>query len=195
MLKKEGRIKLVFVTSNKHKIKEANEILGKWNIELVGSSIAKIEIQDDCIERISKYAAIQAYNIIKKPLIVEDSGLFIKALNGFPGPYSSYVYRKIGNDGVLKLMKNIDDRRAYFKASLTCVCGQYVKMFNGIVHGSISEEPRGKEGFGFDPIFVPEGYDKTMAELGEHIKNTLSHRYRAFTQLAEWVSKQKPLKP
>ncbi len=195
MSKREGRIKLVFVTSNEHKIKEAMEILGRWNIELEGSHVTKIEVQDDCIERISRYAAIQAYNEIKKPLIVEDSGLFIKALNGFPGPYSSYVHRKIGNDGIVKLMKNISDKRAYFKASLTCICGQYVKTFNGVVRGSISEEPRGKEGFGFDPIFIPEGYDRTMAELGERIKNTLSHRYRAFTKLAEWVSRQKPLKP
>jgi XTP/dITP diphosphohydrolase len=191
----EGKIELVFITSNEHKIKEAMEILNKWNIELVGSSIPKIEIQDDCIERISRYAAIQAYNVIKKPVIVEDSGLFIESLNGFPGPYSSYVYRKIGNEGIVKLMGNINDRRAYFKASLTCVCDQYVKTFNGIVHGKISDEPRGYEGFGFDPIFIPEGYDKTIAELGEHIKNNISHRYKAFTQLAEWISRQKSLKP
>ncbi|MCE4614866.1 MAG: XTP/dITP diphosphatase [Desulfurococcales archaeon] len=192
MLRKEdGNIKLAFITSNKHKYIEVKQVLSGWNIELYFTSIAKIEIQNEDIETISKTAAIYAYNILKKPLVVEDSGLFIEALNGFPGPFSNYVYKTIGNKGILYLMRNKSNRRAYFKASVTCVYNQYIMTFNGLVNGKISTEPRGEKGFGFDPIFIPEGFNKTVAELGEDVKNKISHRSKAFTKLAMWISKQK----
>jgi XTP/dITP diphosphohydrolase len=189
--REDRRIKLAFVTSNKHKLREVKRILAAWNIDIYPANIDKIEVQDESIEKISKTAALYAYNILKKPLVVEDSGLFIETLNGFPGPYSSYVYKTIGNEGILALIKNKSDRRAYFKASVTCICSHYVMTFTGIVKGQIAGEIRGEKGFGFDPIFVPEGFDKTVAELGEDVKNKISHRSKAFTKLAQWISRQK----
>ncbi|MEB3756911.1 MAG: XTP/dITP diphosphatase [Desulfurococcales archaeon] len=196
MLKKgEENIRLAFITSNQHKYLEAKQILSKYNIDLYMVDLGKLEVQDEKVENISRIAAIYAYNQLRKPLIVEDSGLFIEALNGFPGPFSSFVHRTIGNEGILQLMAKESNRRAYFKASITCICDQFVMTFNGQVDGAISMKPKGDQGFGFDPIFIPNGFDKTFSELGENIKNRISHRSKAFTKFAIWISEQKPIKP
>ncbi|MCE4605811.1 MAG: XTP/dITP diphosphatase [Desulfurococcales archaeon] len=194
MLKKGGgNIKLAFITSNQHKYFEARQVLSSWNIDLYMVDSVKLEVQDEEIENISRTAAIYAYNVLKKPLIVEDSGLFIEALNGFPGPFSSYAHKTIGNEGILRLLSGESNRKAYFKASVTCVCNEFVMTFNGLVYGTISMEPKGDKGFGFDPIFVPKGFDKTFSELGEDVKNKISHRSKAFTELAMWLSQSRNL--
>ena len=108
---------------------------------------------------------------------LEDSGLFVGALNGFPGPYSSYVHSTIGNEGILDLLINSRDRSAYFLSVICYYDGEF-KVFEGRVEGTIATECRGRSGFGFDPIFQPSGHDSTFAEMGD-AKNEFSHRRRS----------------
>ncbi len=181
-------IKLYFVTNNKGKFLEASSILRRYNIELIQIDTEKLEIQSDDLRKIALRAAEYVFEKIRKPIIVEDAGLFIKALNGFPGPYSSYVFKTIGIHGILKLMNDVDDRRAEFRSVVVLkhpIVG--TRIFEGIVNGIISRIPKGSKGFGFDPIFIPNGCTKTFAEMDIEEKNKYSHRARAFRALGEWV--------
>lgn len=180
--------KLFFITSNKGKVEEAREFLSKFNIEIVQRNLKYPEIQSNSLEEIARYGAEYCYSKLKKPLLVEDSGLFIKALNGFPGPYSSYVFKTIGNTGLLKLMQDIEDREAYFKSIVAYHDGEKIKIFSGIVKGKIGYEARGSFGFGFDPIFLYGA--KTFAELTVEEKNKVSHRGKSLAKLARWLSAQ-----
>ena len=183
-------MRIFFITSNEAKFREASLVLKEFGVNLmIDKSHRKVEIQSDNLEDIVNNALQDiCSDSVGDYFVVEDDGLFINRLNGFPGPYSSYVYKTIGLAGILKLMNGIDDRTAYFK-SVVGLCGPKfgIKLFTGIVHGRIAMEPRGTEGFGFDPIFIPEGYDRTFAELGISIKNRLSHRARAFKALGNWL--------
>ncbi len=176
-----------FQTTNKHKFKEAKKIFEKYNLELEWIPEKYREIQASSLEEV----AIESIKEIgKKNVFIEDAGLFIKALKGFPGVYSSYVEKTIGNEGILKLMKGIEERDAEFisiVAFLEEVSPLRVKVFKGIVKGNISYEARGKEGFGFDPIFIPKGYNKTFAE-DINIKMKLSHRKESIEKLARYLS-------
>jgi XTP/dITP diphosphohydrolase len=150
-------MKLFFVTGNKHKLAEASEILKPYGISLKPPPppVRKLELQSESLEHIALMAARHAYARLLAPLVVEDSGLFIEALRGFPGPYSNYTYRTAGIDGVLRMMRGIKRRDAYFKAAAACICPPYEAVFTGMVKGVIAEEARGTKGFGFDPIFIP----------------------------------------
>jgi len=183
-------MRVFFVTGNKGKFLEASSILRGYGIELQLDTIhEKLEIQSENLEDIvSNALKYVCGDSISDYFVVEDDGLFVNALNGFPGPYSSYVYKTIGITGVLKLMSDVNDRSAYFK-SVVGICGPngITRLFTGVAYGSISREPRGSGGFGFDPIFIPSGYDRTFAELGIEVKNKLSHRAKAFRALGEWL--------
>lgn len=163
MLRRDVRIGVV--TSNENKFIELKELAKSFNIELEQLKGEKIEIQSDNLEEISKTAAYLAYLTFRRPLIVDDSGLFIETLQNFPGPYTNFVKNTIGLKGILKLLEDLKDRSAYFMTVLTFTDGKIIKTFNGIVKGVISEEIRGNSGFGFDPIFIPEGEKRTFAEM------------------------------
>jgi len=182
-----GRM-IFFVTENIHKFDEARKLLAGYNIAVAMLKIKTSEIQDDDLEKIAEKGALDAVAKSHLPIIVEDAGLFIEALNGFPGPYSSYVYRTIGKEGILKMLKGRKDRKAQFR-SIIAFCNQekVVKTFQGIVEGTITEEVKGSGGFGFDPIFEPiEQPGKTFGELTTEEKNRLSHRACALRKFAEW---------
>lgn len=149
------------------------------------------EIQADELEFIVKEAAKQVLKTLRKPFIIEDSGLFIEALNGFPGPYSAYVERKIGNEGILKLMKGVGQRKAEFRCVVAFSEGRKVKLFKDAVRGRITHSIRGRFGFGFDPIFCPQGEERTLAQMKMEEKNRFSHRARAFRKFALWYRKWK----
>jgi XTP/dITP diphosphohydrolase len=118
---------------------------------------------------------------------VEDSGLFVSALHGFPGPFSSYVHATIGVEGLLKLMSRQTGREAYFQASLALACPKAPsRQFSGRVYGKISNKAAGTKGFGFDPVFIPKGAWKTFAQGGSEFKDDYSHRAIAFRKLALW---------
>lgn len=175
---------LYFASSNKHKYSEAKEILSKFQINLGFFEFAPIEIQSNSILEIAKKKSLDAYLSCKKPVIVEDDGLFIPSLGGFPGPYSSYVFNTIGNPGVLNLVKS--KRAAEFHSVISYCNGKKPVTFQGITKGIISKKQRGKD-WGYDPIFIPKGKTKTYAELDD--KNAVSHRYRALSKFAHWYKK------
>jgi XTP/dITP diphosphohydrolase len=179
--------RIYFATSNKNKFNEASRILEKYGYELVLFSFEKKELQSTELVEIALQSALIAYTYVNAPVVVEDSGLFIKALNGFPGPFSSYVYKTIGVRGVLKLMEGVTDRSAYFEAAVAIVMPPFERVFKGSVYGRIADSPRGTGGFGFDPIFIPENEDKTFAEMSVEEKNKYSHRARAFEKLGIWL--------
>ncbi len=178
--------KAFFLTSNKHKFEEVKPIFERYGIELVMLPYEKVEVQAN-LETVALVAAALAYSL-PKPLLVEDAGLFIKALNGFPGPFSSYVFKTIGWKGILKLMEGVKERDAYFKAVVACF-NKGIRTFEGVVEGEIATEARGDKGFGFDPIFIPKGFSKTFAEMDILEKSEISHRGKAFRKAAEAISK------
>ncbi|SES67530.1 dITPase [Methanococcoides vulcani] len=178
--------KMVFVTGNKGKFGEAKEILAAKEIELIQNTDGYPELQEDDLEPIAAYGAKWAAEKLKHPVMVDDSGLFINTLNGFPGPYSAFVEDNLGNQKVLKLMEGEKDRSAVFKSVIGyCEPGGESSVFTGTVEGKIAFEERGTGGFGYDPIFEYEG--KTFGELGTEVKNTISHRRRALDKFFEWL--------
>ncbi|MCC6034024.1 MAG: XTP/dITP diphosphatase [Desulfurococcaceae archaeon] len=177
--------KICFATSNFHKFEEVSEIARSYGIMLEHCNIPKIEVQAESLREIVLKSAILTRLYTNKPVLVEDAGLFIKALNGFPGPYSNYVYRTIGINGVLKLLENIDNREACFKSAAALIHENGVIIDEGEVCGYIVRSPRGTMGFGFDPIFTPYGETKTFAEMTTSEKNKYSHRAKAISRVFE----------
>jgi len=181
-----------FVTGNAYKFNEARKLLTEYNIATAMLNLEATEIQDDSLENIAKISAADAAKKSNLPVFVEDAGLFVKALNGFPGPYSSYVFRTVGVKGILKLMQNEKKRDAYFLSVVAFSNPQEPlepKCFHGKVEGKIAYEERGKQGFGFDPIFQPYGGNgKTFAEMTTQEKNKYSHRAQALRKFAKWCS-------
>jgi len=186
------RVELYFVTGNVHKFMEISEIIKQY-APWVQLSIAKkgfkLEIQSESLEEIALYAAKNIAQKIEDMFIVEESGLFIDALNGFPGPYSSYVYKTIGCRGILKLMRDIKDRSAEFRSVIILYHDGKFHPFVGIAKGKISKEMRGEHGFGFDPIFIPKGSNKTFAEMETNEKNLFSHRGFSARKLVKFLEK------
>ena len=172
---------LFFVSSNYHKYKEAKKILNSFNINLGFLKYELKEIQSTSLKEIALKKAVQAFEKCKKPLIVEDDGLFIDSLYGFPGPYSSYVFKTIGNKGILQLLKQ--NRKAKFVSIISFCDDKISKSFEAKIAGNISKTQNGK-GWGYDPIFVPKNLNKTFAALTN--KNELSHRYKALKKFSNW---------
>ena len=179
---------IFFVTGNPHKLEEANKALSMFGIPLIITNCEKVEIQSDSLAEIAVHAASLATMKLGAPVIVEDSGLFIKALSGFPGPYSSYVNKTIGCGGVIRLMARRAEREAVFKAAVVYAApGLPPTLFVGETHGKIAKSARGSHGFGFDPIFIhDESSGRTFAEISADEKTRLSHRGAAFRSFGEW---------
>ncbi len=176
-------MRILFATGNPHKVEELRAVLAGCGVEVETFSVTKLELQADDIARIAAAAASLAYAVAGRPVAVEDAGLFIRALSWFPGPYSSYVYSTIGVKGVLKLMEGVVDRYAEFRSVIAYAGPWGVRLYTGVARGRIAEEPRGSGGFGFDPIFIPMGSDRTFAEMSVEEKNRFSHRAAAARRL------------
>ena len=188
-LQLKGKV-IFFATGNFNKFNEARMILGEYGIAAGMLRVKTVEIQNDNLAEIAKTSVIDAFKLCHLPVIVEDAGLFVDTLKGFPGPYAAYVYKTISNPGILKLMENQKDRKATFKSSVAYYDGTSPPMcFDGEARGEIACEERwgsGKAGFGFDPIFLPSGSEKTFAEMEIEEKNRLSHRANVVRKFAEW---------
>jgi len=175
---------IFFASSNVHKYEEAEKILSEFGIRLGFFQTELVEIQDDSLSKIALQKSLNAYEKCKKPVIIEDDGLFIDSLSGFPGPYSSYIFNTIGNNGILKLIG--DNRDAQFVAIIAfCDSSNEPILFESSVTGTISKNIQ-DGGWGYDPIFIPENQTKTYAELAE--KNKLSHRYESLKKFANWFN-------
>ena len=183
------RTKIWMGTGNEHKYQEAKQVLAEYGIELERLDIERVEIQADEPEAIAEYSLKVLDS--DKPLLIEDAGLYIDKYGGFPGPYSSYALERLGNAGILKLLEGDSDREASYLSAIAYRDGDITATFRGEVKGEIAHEERGTGGFGYDPIFIPaEGDERTFGEMSGEEKEKISHRARAFRQLAEWLLKQ-----
>jgi XTP/dITP diphosphohydrolase len=183
-----------FATGNINKFREARSILGSHGIAVGMLKLKGDEVQSESLQEIAEKSVQNAYRRCGMPIFVEDAGLFIDALSGFPGPYAAYVYHTIHNSGILKLMADSEDRAAKFQSVIAYCDSQHSCQpicFYGEVQGTITAAERieqGKSGFGFDPIFQPKGSAKTFAEMTIAEKNGYSHRAMAIHKFAEWYS-------
>lgn len=190
--------KLVFVTNNAHKLEEISQILGN-KIDLL--SLKDINCQEDIPETADTLEgnAFQKASYIHQKYgydcFADDTGLEVEALNGEPGVFSAR-YAGSGHDSeanMQKLLQNLigkTNRKAQFRTSICLIIDDKVHTFEGICKGIIIEEKRGETGFGYDPIFVPEGYENTFAELGNDIKNQISHRAKAVEALCTYLKNE-----
>jgi len=187
---------LIFVTGNRHKVEEVSELAGRHGIELEHRDTPYIEIQADELEQVVRPGVQQACALLRQPCFAEDAGLFIEVLHGFPGPYSNFILRTLGNRGLLKLMSGEKNRRAEFRSAVGyCEPGEKPEVFTGKVEGTIALEAKGTQGFGFDPIFVPsEGDGRTLAEISTGEKNCFSHRARAIEAFFRWYQQKEKVR-
>jgi len=182
--------KIIFVTGNPHKVSEATGILAPLGVEIVQNNCGYPELQEDDLPAIASFGAKWAANKLNSEVIVDDSGIFIEELSGFPGPYSAYVAKTLGNERILKLMEGVSNRSATLKCVIGyCRPGEKATVFSGQVAGKIATSIRGNLGFGYDPIFEVEGM--TFGEKGDEEKNRISHRYRALVKFATWLKEGK----
>lgn len=189
-------MKLVFATNNQHKLDEVRKVV-TGDFEIV--SLSEIDCHDDIPETADTLEgnALQKARYIKEHFgydcFADDTGLEVEALNNAPGIYSAR-YAGPGHDSeanmnkLLQEMKDKENRKAQFRTAIALILNGKEYLFEGIVRGSIITEKRGNSGFGYDPIFVPENYTETFAELGNDIKNRISHRAEAVKKLIEFLS-------
>ena len=181
-------MKLKVITSNPGKVAEFQKAFADMGIEMEHLRLPYDEVQTSELEEVVEkgMAEIRAKGV--RDFIIDDSGMFVNALKGFPGVYSAYVQKTIGNDGILKLMEGVEDRSAVFKCCIGCDIDGRTIIVTGTCDGYIMREARGSEGFGYDPIFSPDG-KRTFAEIGIEEKNTMSHRGNAIKLLRDALAK------
>lgn len=189
---REDKRSVYFATGNRNKYLEAARIAAAFGVVLKYLNLEKREIQSEKLTAIAAFAARQAADLTGKNVVVEDAGLFVKGLSGFPGPYSSYVFDTIGVEGILKLLRNVKNRGASFQAVVAyCEPGRRPVCLAGKARGTLTKTARGSHGFGFDPIFVPTGSRRTFAEMDISEKNLYSHRTKAFTSFCKWFARSR----
>jgi XTP/dITP diphosphohydrolase len=171
------------VTSNAGKAAEVAAFFS-GSLEVSHVDLEVPEHRSNDIAEIAREKARYAYGRLNIPLIVDDTGFFIDALHGFPGPYAAYVLNSVGNVGILKLMEGILDRNARFTTGIAYADERVIEVFTGTLEGVIALYPRGKNGFGYDPIF--EMGTKTLAEHSMEEKSRISHRSRALSAFRDW---------
>jgi XTP/dITP diphosphohydrolase len=187
--------KLVVATNNAHKLEEISAILGDemelLSLKDIGCE-ADIPETADTLEGNARQKARYIYENYQLDCFADDTGLEVEALDGAPGVFSAR-YAGNGHDSeayMQKLLRELEgkqNRKAQFRTAICLMMGGEEYLFEGIVKGEIIEEKRGSAGFGYDPIFVPEGFDKTFAELGNEVKNTVSHRALAVEKLCRFL--------
>ncbi len=191
--KLKGRV-IFFATNNVNKFNEARRVLAEYKMAAGMLRVKTAEIQSADLREIARTSAQDAFTRCHLPVIVEDAGLFVDALHGFPGPYAAYAYKTIGNKGLLKLMENVENRKAVFQSAIA-YCdsdSEAPVVFEGEAEGKITKKEHvgnGKASFGFDPIFQPSGSAETFAEMTLEEKNGFSHRAVAVRKFAEWYKK------
>ena len=181
---------ITYVTCNWAKIESAKHALEQLGFEVDNIKMETPEIQAEDVIEVSKYSAKWAAEKLNKPVLKNDSGLFVNALKGFPGVYTHYAYDTIGEDGLLKLMDVLEDRTAYFKESIAyCEPGKEPVVFEGITKGKIDIKKSGTYGWSWDFIFIPEGEEKTLGCF-EDEKRWEFWSQDAYKKLAEYLEKQ-----
>ncbi|MEI6144358.1 MAG: non-canonical purine NTP pyrophosphatase [Candidatus Berkelbacteria bacterium] len=178
-------MKLTFITGNADKAKQIQEFL---NIEIDHQKVDLDEIQSLDLQEIVEHKVRQAYEKLKKPVLVEDVSLVFNALGKLPGPLIKWFLQSIGNDGMCKLLDGYEDRSATAKVLFGYFNGTNLEFFDAEVAGSITDLPRGGDGFGFDYIFVPDGQEKTWAEINVLQHPEFSMRIPALRKLEKYLA-------
>lgn len=174
---------IYFVTSNEWKFREASEILeGLVKKRVKINELQSVEVRDVVLAKVN-----EAYKEIRKPVIVEDTGLYLDALDGFPGALIKLMEDRMGLGGICRLVKRYGNRKATAKTIIAFYDGRKVRLFESSARGTIISRPRGKMGFGFDFIFLPNGSKKVMAEMNIHEKNLFSARGKSFRKLKRYL--------
>ena len=182
---------LYFVTSNKGKFLEAKEKLRPFGFSVVQKDFGYPEIQAEKLEDVALQGITHVRKGFNEPFMLEDAGLFIEALHGFPGVYSKYVFFTIGLSGILRLLMGVKNRKAMFRSVYAYSEPGYKTIISvGKCNGTISIEQRGKYGFGYDPIFSPKGLRRTFGEMTTDEKNRYSHRSKALDKLISNLKKR-----
>jgi XTP/dITP diphosphohydrolase len=175
---------LFFITSNKGKVHEATEKLRPLGFSVVQKDLGYPEVQADSLEEVAAWGATFVQGRFDYPFMLEDAGLFIDALQGFPGVYSKYVFFTIGLEGILRLLAGAVNRKAVFRSVYAySEPGKKPMVVIGECTGVISTKKQGNHGFGYDPIFIPDGAEKTFGEMTVEEKNQYSHRGKALDTL------------
>ena len=188
-------MKLVFATNNRHKLQEVRDIVGD-RVEVL--SLADIDCHDDIPETadtLQGNALIKARQIYEKyglDCFADDTGLEVEALDGAPGVYSArYAGEECDSEANMrKLLENLTgktNRNAQFRTVIALIINGEEMLFNGIVKGTIATEKKGDSGFGYDPVFVPEGHSESFAQMSSEMKNSMSHRFRATKELGDYL--------
>jgi XTP/dITP diphosphohydrolase len=175
---------VTFASTNQNKYREVQSILSSHGIAVDFAQAHLVEVQSDSLEEIAGEKAKSVFAKVGRPVIVEDDGLFIDALKGFPGQYSSHAFKTIGNEGIIKLLAGSADRNASFRSLIAFYDGEHLSISEGRVDGKISDTIT-EGGWGYDPIFIPAGTNLTFAQLKEK-KNEYSHRKKALDNFAKW---------
>ena len=173
-------MEVYFATSNKHKFAEACHIL---DMKLRRIDIDLEEIQEVSVRKVAIHKANIAYRKLRKPVIVEDTGLHLKGLNGFPGALVKWLISNTGTGGVCRIADRLKNREAYAETCVAFHDGRKVRAFTGRIYGTIAKNPSGKTGFGWDAIFIPKGYAETFAQMDMKRKSSISMRGIAFRKL------------
>jgi len=190
-------LKVLIATKNKGKILEFNSLLKDLDIEVIGLdqcgvNVPSIDEDGQTYEENALKKARTMHQLTGLAVIADDSGLEVDSLQARPGIFSArfagtLASDKENNQKLLTLLEGSPDRKARFKAAIVLVDNGIEKVFTGTIRGTIAAHSSGSEGFGYDPVFIPEGYTQTFAEIGIHIKNKISHRARAMEKLKNYL--------
>lgn len=183
-------VDVAFVTSNPGKFREAREILRPFGVRLRWLRQRLPEPQSDDLEEVARSKA-SAVRGVRGYILVEDSGLFVASLHGFPGVYSAHFLRIWGFPPILELLRR-RPRAAVFRSVAVLRHGRTLRSFVGEVHGSIATRASGRQGFGYDPIFIPRGQRATFGRLPPDVKNAISHRARSMSLVGAHLARRRP---
>jgi len=177
---------LVVVTSSPDKLAEINEILG------TNHKVSKVdipEIQSLDLDEVIENKAKSAYQKIKKPVLVEDVSFEIKAFGGLPGTFIKFFLKTLGTEGTVAFVKG-EDTTTKVTAAVAIYDGKNLKIFKGTIYGTLSPRDRGEYGFGFDKVFIPKGYNKTLAQMPPSLKNKISHRAKVLGMVKKYLNQE-----
>ena len=181
-------MELFFATSNRGKFREARAVLPS-DVKLRMANIEIQEAQSCSTSEVARIKLEEAYAKLGLPVIVEDTGLSLDALGGFPGALIKPMVERIGLEGIIKITSAYASANASVSTSLGFTDGKHTRIITSKIYGRISDEPCGRNGFGFDSIFIPRGYSKTFAEMGIEEKNKNSARGMCFRKLSAYLSR------
>lgn len=183
-------MRITFVTSNVHKVDEVRPLFARKNIELDWKAFEIAEPALECLSDIAAYKAREAFFRVREPVLVEDTGIFFRAYDNFPGPLPKRMFQALGFKGLLKLLEN--DRRAYFETRMVFFDGKRLHESTGRWHGTIVRKVssrNARNAFPYERIFVPKGQKECVSALRVEEKNRASHRAKAARKMAAWLSK------